>query len=126
MSGESINTNELLARAASRVSSDPIFMASALQVYGGGRLEFGELAAALNTDKPTIVRLALCKRPRAHADQFVSDVKAIANACGIGSDKIAEVVRRADALGALRNSPKALMAAARDRVDPVDPDSTVS
>jgi hypothetical protein len=101
-------------------------MASALQVYGGGKLEFGELAAALNADEPAIVRLALCKRPRAHADQFASDVKAIARACGIGAEKIAEVVRRADALGALRNSPNAFMAAARDRVDPGDPDSTIS
>ena len=124
MNGDPMDVSESLVRAASRVSSNPTYMAFTLRIYGGDRFEVGELASALSTDVSKIVRLALCRRPRATAEHFMTDVKAIASGCGVGKDKVAEVVRRADAINALRSSAPVLMAAARDRLDQSESDPT--
>jgi hypothetical protein len=117
----------LLSRAALQVADDPTFMASALRTFAGGEFDTAKLARHLATDEDSIVRLALCRRPATRPEQFSLDIGKIAKFSGIAVEKLAAIVRHADAMAAFRqNAAPPLLAAARDKIDPDDPDSSSS
>lgn len=105
---------------ARRVQSDPAFLAAALADYARSeRLDERGLAAALGCPPEQLSALRLCRRPRAEpAGQFRRDVEQIGARFGVRADVLAEAVRRADALAALRQAAAAergTLMAARDR-----------
>lgn len=105
---------------ARRVESDPEFLASALADYARSEgLDDEGLAAVLGCSVTVLGPLRLCLRPRPQAGQFRTDVDEIATRFGVRRDALVEVVRRADALAALRRPPSSqehgLLMAARDR-----------
>ena len=73
------------------------------------------LAARLGVHGEDLGRLGLCRRPA--GETFTRDVQVIAQRFGIDETLLAEVVRRSDALTALRKGDQsvAALAAARDR-----------
>jgi hypothetical protein len=63
----------------------------------------------------SVVSLALCQRPRASGAHFANDVRAIAATSGISAEAIAALVRRVNAVSAIRSAKGVpLMAAAQD------------
>ncbi len=108
-----------LARLARRVEDDPAFLASALKQYATSEgLDGRGLAAALSCSVEALARLALCRRPRPAPPWFRQDVDRIAARFGANADALAAIVRRADALGRLRDvdvGERGLLIAARDQ-----------
>ncbi|HEY7065729.1 MAG TPA: hypothetical protein VII06_29915 [Chloroflexota bacterium] len=106
---------------ARRVQTDPAFLAAALADYARSeRLDEHGLAAALGCPVDALTPLRLCLRPRPAPPHFRQDVEQIAARFGVRPAVLAEVVRRADALAALRRAPAAdaargTLMAARDR-----------
>lgn len=112
--------SERVAALARRVGHDPHFLASALAAYARSeRLDERGLAAALGCAAETLAPLRLCRRPRPEPPAFRDDVARIAARFGVDPAALAQVVRRADALDALRRgvADTGLLAAARDRDD---------
>lgn len=100
---------------ACRVRHDSLFLASALWDYARSEvLDQQRLAARLDCTPETLGRLALCRRPR--GDSLIEDIERIAYRFQIHADVLLEIVRRADALGALRRAGETdqVRAAARD------------
>lgn len=104
---------------ARRVETDPFFLASALRTFAESEgLDEAGLAAYLGCVVGDLPRLALCRRPNPNPPFFAADVEAIARHFAISGDRLAELVRRADALAALAasaESPRDFLQAARDR-----------
>ena len=120
-----MDSDQLLYKAAVRVAQESVFMASALEIYAGGKLDFGRRADLLQADQSSIVKLALCKRPNPEATSFASDVMAVASASGVSPAAVANALRHVEALTALKeSSPGNLLAAARDHIDSNRPDET--
>ena len=109
---------EALAR---RVESDPFFLAFSLASYARSeRLSDAALAVRLGCDRDQLSRIRLCRRPRPEPALFQEDIARVAAAFNISGDVLAQAVRRADALSALRPAPShnaGLLMAARDRED---------
>jgi hypothetical protein len=110
--------SDALQRLAQRAREDPFFLASALHQYAGSEgLAWEDLPGRLGIEPDSLDALALCRRPA--AETFRHDVEAIGRRFGIEPDLLAEVVRRADSLGALRHiaedTSRAGYMAARDR-----------
>jgi hypothetical protein len=108
-----------LAALALRVRDDPFFLASALAVYAESEtMDDEQLAAQLGCPVATLVSLRLCRRPRPEPPTFRRDVDLIAARFGLHADVLAAVVRRADAVTALRREAtgaEGVLMAARDR-----------
>lgn len=104
---------------ARRLRSDPFFLASAMEDYAGSEgLDAAGLAAALGCAPDDLGSLGLCRRPRADREHFSDDVRRIAGRFSLSEDRLAEVVRRSDALNAMREAESEdVIAAARDRSD---------
>jgi hypothetical protein len=102
---------------ARRLRGDASFLASAMQDYARSEdVDGAGLAQRLGIGVDELGPLGLCRRPS--GDRFAADVRAIARRFGIDEMLLAELVRRSDALGALRTGRGAagrLVAAARDR-----------
>lgn len=110
----------LLSTAAERVAADPSFMGWVIFSGRNGPFDLTEVASELDTDEASVIALALCKRPRTSLEHFVTDVRAIAAYSGIAEQRIAGMVRRVDAIAAMRKSGGTeLMAAAQDVIDPL-------
>jgi hypothetical protein len=103
---------------ARRLRSDPYFLASALEDYAHSEgLDGAGLAAALGCPREELGALGLCRRPRSEPETFADDVRRIAGRFGLSEDRLAEVVRRSDALLAMREAEaEDVIAAARDRI----------
>jgi hypothetical protein len=117
---------ERLDALARRVQTDPAFLAAALADYARGeRLDEHGLAAALGCPPERLSLLRLCRRPRAEPpEQFRRDVEQVAARFDVRVDVLAEIVRRADALTALRRAPadaRGTLMAARDREEATPP-----
>src|SRR5258708_23467078 len=106
---------------AQRVTDDPYFLASALQAYARSEhLDDDALAQALECSQETLTLLRLCRMPRHEPASFREDVHRIASRFGVQVDRLAEAVRRANALEALRRAvakDRGLLMAAPDRQD---------
>ena len=117
--------SERIAALARRVRGDPFFLAAVLDAYARSEgLDEVGLAALLACPVATLAPLGLCRRPRPEPPLFRRDVERIAARFGVRADALAEVVRRADALAALRRiaagdaadaDERGLLMAARDR-----------
>ena len=115
---------EHLNELARRVASDTFFLASALAVYARSEgLDDAALAARLGCQPEALTMLHLCRRPQSGA-RFGPDIAAIAARFSVGAELLATVVRRADALEAMRGSgathvaglsERGTLIAARDR-----------
>jgi hypothetical protein len=108
-----------IAALARRVQDDPFFLASALKDYADGEgLDDSGLAARLGCSVQTLDLLRLCRRPRPEPPWFRQDVDQIAARFGVSAGTLAQLVRYADALAALRHrpvAPQGTVMAARDR-----------
>lgn len=104
-------------RFARRLRSDPFFLASALEDFAGSEgLDGAGLAAAVGCGIDELGPLGMCRRPRPEPENFAEDVRRIAARFGLAEDRLAEVVRRSDALRAMREAEsRDVLAAARDR-----------
>lgn len=112
---------DLLERAAARVATDRRFLASLLADWTGGDLDIARLAHELHCDASGITRLALCFRPRQDPAGFRVDVARIAASVGVSAARLTDFLREAEALAAFRRPAPldgALLAAARDRIEP--------
>lgn len=112
---------------ARRMSGDSFFLASAMQAYARSEaLDAVGLARVLGCEPATLGPLGLCRRPPTDPPGFGEEVKRIADHFKLNEMALAEVVRRAEVLAALRRSDDVeALAAARDRlpgpaVDEVD------
>jgi hypothetical protein len=108
-------TDRLYALAR-RVRDDLFFLSSALEEYARGEgLDKAGLAAELGCAPETLGPLGLCRRPR--PETFWADIERIAERFGLVPQRLAEVIRRADTLVALRGPAvePGWLAAARDR-----------
>lgn len=114
--------SERIAALARRVERDPFFLAAALRDYARSEgLDEPALAVLLACPVGTLAPLGLCRRPRPDPPLFRQDVDRIAACFAVRADRLAEVVRRADALAALRReatSEQGTLMAARDREEP--------
>jgi hypothetical protein len=110
-------TERDLERFARRVRDDRYFLASALEDYARSEdLDGAGLAGALGCRRSELGALGLCRRPRTDPVGFRSDVVRIAERFGLSEVRLAEIVRRSDALIALREAEEDdVIAAARDR-----------
>jgi len=113
-----------LARAAKRLEADARFMASALAAANGGSWDQDFVAHHLNCSPKVAVDVSLCLRPSGTSTRFRTDLKHIADATGIAVDRIARLIREAEAVEALRgDSKQEFLAAARDDLESRDSDS---
>jgi hypothetical protein len=103
---------------ARRLRRDPYFLASALEDYAGSEgLDGSGLAVELGCGVDELGQLGLCRRPRSDPESFADDVRRIAGRFAVSEDRLAEAVRRSDALTALREAESQdVIAAARDRI----------
>ena len=124
--------SERIDALARRVRDDPFFLASALQDYARSeRLDRQALADVLACPVEALAPLGLCRRPRPDPPLFRRDVDRIAARFGADAEALAEIVRRADALDALRRTAageRGLLMAARDREEdePEEPEGEPS
>lgn len=108
----------LLRRAAERAADRPFFVAAVLLPWARAEgLDDAALAARLGCPPDLLPRLLLCRRPRPHPRAFHADVTRIATALGLAPARLAEVLRHAETLAALREQADVVsgLAAARDR-----------
>lgn len=109
-----------LRRAAERAAGREFFFASLLLPYAEVEgLDDAALAERLGCAPDDLARLLFCRRPRREAPGFREDVERIAEVFGLDPDRLAQLVRAADAATAFRVAePRAeygWLAAARDR-----------
>lgn len=113
--------SERLQLLARRVQDDSYFLASALADYAQSEdLDDRGLARVLKCSVETLPALRLCRRPRADPAYFGNDIATIALRLHVDAVTLAQVVRRADVLVALRQaatSERGILMAARDRQD---------
>jgi hypothetical protein len=120
-------TTELLRHAAQRASRHPFFMAANLEDFRIRHgMEEANVARFLDCAPELLAKLALCRRPDPGSPQFRSDVRRIAEALGLNSQRLVQLIREAEALKALgessqfteqENSPGILMAARDTETD---------
>jgi hypothetical protein len=118
-----------LDHLASRVATDPLFLASVLAEYARSEsLDDDNLVAALGCGRADLTRLRLCGNPRLDPEQFRADIAAIAERFGIDPNTLAAIVRRGESLARLRAAqpgavqPGFLLAARDDDREPPQPD----
>ncbi|MBX6771847.1 MAG: hypothetical protein IRY83_08995 [Chloroflexi bacterium] len=94
-----------LARLAARVERDPFFLGWALRIYAESEgLDETGLAARLGCPASQLPRVKLCRCPSPSPPAFQADIAAIAGRFGLRADVLAEIVRHAEALDALRRA----------------------
>jgi hypothetical protein len=98
-----MNTDEqsiqLLTALARRLRDDPRYMAHVLAVYQQAeRLDDAALANSLGAAPEMLLRLALCRRPEAHAPDFAGQVRTLADYTLLDETQLARVIRRVDEL----------------------------
>lgn len=106
------------AALARRVSDRPLFLAHALAIYARAEaLNDEDLAKRLGCEPAQLAAIRLCRRPRPTADVFQRDVDRIADAFQINGGVVADAVRLADAVQALKqvDAGSGSLMAARDR-----------
>jgi len=113
-----------LAHAARRGSQRPWTLGAVLDEYcRNEKLTREQLASFLDCGPESLAWLSLCRRPV--PDQFAEDVARIAERFHIDPAKLAQIVRRVDAVAVLRRPRDAeeadpVLLAARDRDEEED------
>ena len=104
---------------AARVAGDPSFLAHVLADYARAEhLDDPALAIALGCPPHVLPLLRLCRHPRPDPALWRADIETIAVRFVIEPALLAEILRRADALAALRAADgreQGALMAARDR-----------
>lgn len=102
-----------------RAEGEPFFLASALKAYAESEgMNDENLARFLGCAPEALDPIRLCRRPAGEAPRFRDDVLRIAQHFGLHADRLAGILRRVDALAALRPGgapPGGELRAARDR-----------
>jgi hypothetical protein len=116
-----------LAHLAGRVKDDPFFLASVLARYAGSeRLDDAGLADALGCPAELLPRLRLCRPPRPEPEHFWADVTQIAGRFDLDPDRLAQVIRRGQAIQQMQSQVAAAgpgtLLAARDAPPPEPPE----
>ncbi|HZW33554.1 MAG TPA: hypothetical protein VFF52_22735 [Isosphaeraceae bacterium] len=94
-----------LARLAARVERDPFFLGWALRIYAESEgLDEAGLAARLGCPASLLPKVKLCRCPSPSPPAFQADITAIAGRFGLRADVLANIVRHAEALEALRRA----------------------
>jgi hypothetical protein len=111
-------TPSWLERAAERSSERPWTLGAVLDEFGRTEgMAREEVAAFLGCGVETLQWLALCRKP--DADAFAEDVWRIAERFAVDASKLAQLIRKTEAISALRQTKApeedALLLAARDR-----------
>lgn len=106
---------EHLDELARRMQLDPFFLAAALAGYARSEgLGEAALAARLGCPPGTLTMLRLCRRPQPGA-RFGREIATIADRFSVSAELLATMVRRADALEAMRDVDAVGMPGAGDR-----------
>ncbi len=116
----------IMERAAQRAAADSFFLGHLLNRFtDSGGLSRDALAARLRCSVDRLVRLWMCKAPPETGASFRQDVERIAAFVGCDGVALAQAIREASALSALRSGsgtdPKTVLLAARDRPRLDDP-----
>ncbi len=112
-------TPRWLEQAARRGSERPWTLGAALDEYcRNEELTREQLSSLLGCSLDSLAWLSLCRRPA--PEQFAEDISKIAERFEIDASKLAQIVRRVDAIAVLRRAINAqeedpLLLAARDR-----------
>ena len=115
-----------LRRAVELAAEIPFFLASALKAYRFfNSLDDAALTAHLGCSPEDLPRLALCRRPGLDPTVFRKEVEQIAAYASVTAERLAELLREVESLGALQaaersgatTSGRGLLMAARDRAD---------
>ncbi len=120
--------NIIMERAAQRAAADSFFVGHVLsRLTDPGRLSREELATRLRCSVDRLARLWMCKAPPETGASFRQDVERIAAFAGCDAVALAQAIREASALSALRHGsgtdPKTVLLAARDRPREDDPNA---
>jgi hypothetical protein len=110
--------NSWLRRAAARSSDHPWTFGAVVAAYREiEKCSAAGVAAQLQCTPETLMWISLCRRPG--GDQFADQVRSIATRFRVPAEELAAIVRRVDAIGALRSreQPAEHLIAARDRRD---------
>ncbi len=122
----STNPPKSLMRAAQRAIKNDFFLAGILHEHQqANHLNDEELACFLECDRNDLPRLALCRRPDAQQEAFLSDIEHLARRFHLHADRLAAVIRQVDTLRMLQRRQRSssheaaqdLLQAARDRDD---------
>lgn len=123
----STNPSKTLKRAAQRAIENDFFLAGILYEYQqANHLNDEALAQFLGCNSNDIPRLALCRRPSAYQEAFLSDLEHLSQHFHLNVNRLATVIRQVGALRVWRehhtfakdlNNSQGLLQAARDRDD---------
>ncbi len=122
----STNPPKTLMRAALRAIENDFFLAGILHDYQqANHLDDEALALFLECDSNDLPRLALCRRPAAQQNAFLSDLEHLAQRFRLHADRLAAIIRQVDTLRMLQQRQRSsynenaqgLLQAARDRDD---------
>jgi hypothetical protein len=118
--------NERIAMFARRVEDDPFFLASALREYAQSEnLDESGLATVLGCSVELLTLVAICRRPHPEPGRFQRDIDLIAARFDVRAGALAEIVRRAEVIAAMRRgipTERGLLIAARERDDEDPPE----
>lgn len=132
-----------IAKLARRLRGDARFMSYVLAEYQKQEnLTDEHLVRELGTLPPMVVRLALCKRPASSSGRFAEEVREIADYTLTDEAQLASILRQVEGLERLAERPSVLagsgseeqsghplaglLAAARDREEPADQETSAS
>lgn len=115
---------DALRDAAARAKNDPFYLSGLLEAYRQmENLSQEELARQLGCLPDMLPRLALCRRP--DQARFRDDIRTIASRFAIRPDRLANLVRAAEAYQASQSRHKDIsvgeLLAARDRNEVAEP-----
>jgi hypothetical protein len=110
---------EPLEKLATRLESDPFFLACPLGLFARSeKLDDRQLAERLGCAVETLVQVRLCRAPAGEAAQFQKDIACIAATFAVDASVLTEAVRRGQTLFSMRKaSPTNTLMAARDAED---------
>lgn len=138
MSEYSARTQRQMHELEIRLRSNPNFMSWVLATYQKQeRILEADMIQILNTTPDMFYRLALCKRPDSSRSEFAEEIRQLANYTSIEPNRLANLVRRVEALDKFMTMPNQLekeedtqsisssigfLAAARDREEKQEPE----
>lgn len=101
MRSDAPSKEEMIERAAARVSDDETFVASAMRDMSGGQLDFDVVTAFLDCSREVVARIALCRRPVTSAPSFRAEVAKIAAHAAVDEVRLLGLFREAASVAAL-------------------------
>jgi hypothetical protein len=106
-----------LEHMARRLEDDPFFLACPIKLYARSEgLNEEAMAAGLKCSTSSLVMVRLCRSPPVESDTFYDDIERIASKFSLDAERLAEAVRRGQALFHMTTGakPSRTLLAARD------------